>query len=347
MAQVRTWLAPPDAEPRHAHALTWLGDPLGHPSDLWWAPAALAALDSALSESRPDIVVLDHLFTRRALPLAHAHGAAVVLNTHNVEGPLAAAIGATGRFAERPGLAAKVAERTRTVEAAAVAAADEVWACSAEDAAALSAAYAPPGLVRVVPNVVDVPGALAPDDGRNRDEILYAGALGYPPNRDAVDFLLREVLPRLRETAPAMTLTVLGAAPPAQLRQAVEAAGATLTGTVPSAAPYFARAGVLAVPLTTGGGTRFKVLEAFAAGLPVVSTAKGVEGLSLVDGTHFLRAETASEFSAALCRLLADDRLRAEMRAAAHAVALERYSTEAVAPVVAAALTNLAALRSA
>ena len=72
----------------------------------------------------------------------------------------------------------------------------------------------------------------------------------------------------------------------------------TVTGTVPDVRPYFAAASVMPVPLSAGGGTRLKVLEAFASGVPVVSTAKGVEGLGLVAEQHYLQAEDPDEFVA-------------------------------------------------
>ncbi|RZS91448.1 glycosyltransferase involved in cell wall biosynthesis [Motilibacter rhizosphaerae] len=332
-------LGPPAAQP--VPALGWLAAPDGLPADRWWHEGVLAELASVVAELRPSVAVLEHLVMQRALPVLRAAGVPTVLSAHNVEGRLHDDMAAARGDALPPGLSARVAERTRAVEGTVVAQVDAVWACSERDAALLRETYAGCAPVTVVPNAVDVPEVPAGDEGRDLDEVLYAGALGYPPNVAAAEVLL-EALPALRAAAPALHLTVLGSGPPPALRaRAAATPGALLTGTVPDAAPYLARAGVLAVPLQVGSGTRFKVLEAFAAGLPVVSTPKGVEGLDVVDGEHVLLADSARELVEAVLRLRADAGLREALRAQAHALVGERYSTSAVAPLVAASVAEV------
>jgi polysaccharide biosynthesis protein PslH len=114
-----------------------------------------------------------------------------------------------------------------------------------------------------------------------------------------------------------------------------------VTGKVPDTLPYLHAAGAMPVPLHEGGGTRFKALEAFAAELPVVSTAKGVEGLGVVPGEHYLGAETTDEFVDALLGLFDDERKREELTSRGLAFVRERYSLAAARESVAGALAEL------
>jgi glycosyltransferase involved in cell wall biosynthesis len=93
-----------------------------------------------------------------------------------------------------------------------------------------------------------------------------------------------------------------------------------VTGVVPDVLPFVAAASVMAVPVFQGGGTRFKILEGFAANVPVISTRKGAEGLEVEDGTHLRFAESAGEFIAAIERIWTDERSAKNL--AAHGLAL-------------------------
>jgi len=164
--------------------------------------------------------------------------------------------------------------------------------------------------------------------------VLFVGNLTYWPNADAAIRLVRGVLPRLRcLTADPVTVTLVGnhGMHPELLSLAGEA-GVRLTGFVPDPAPYYREADVLVVPLGFGAGTRIKLLEAFAWGLPVVTTSQGASGLAVNDGVHALVADSADAMAAAVARLLTDGQLRD--RLAAHAFDLVRdcYALDAVVP---------------
>src|SRR4051812_41704682 len=110
--------------------------------------------------------------------------------------------------------------------------------------------------------------------------------MSWGPNGNAASFLIREVLPRVRQVRPDARLLIVGRNPPADVAAYHERAGVVVTGGVPDVVPYFRDARCLVVPLESGGGTRLKILEAFAAGLPVVSTPVGVEGIDAQNGVH-------------------------------------------------------------
>src|SRR4029079_14615073 len=97
-----------------------------------------------------------------------------------------------------------------------------------------------------------------------------------------------QTLPRLRRQFPGAGLRIVGKDPPAAVQSLAPLPGVAVTGTVPSMIPHLAAASALAVPLTACGGTRLKILEAFAAGLPVVSTAVGCDGIRATHGEHLL-----------------------------------------------------------
>ncbi len=104
-----------------------------------------------------------------------------------------------------------------------------------------------------------------------------------------------------------------------------------VTGPVDSLDPYWSRASVYVLPVRGGGGTRFKALEAMAAGLPIVSTPMGMEGIAAQDGTHYLSGETPTELAAAIVRLLEDRALRDRLAEAALRLVRERYDWRVVA----------------
>ncbi len=119
--------------------------------------------------------------------------------------------------------------------------------------------------------------------------IFYAGAYWWRPNFDAAHMLIDEIYPRLRERYPGTRLMLVGRNPTPQMEAAARAdEQIVVTGEVDDIRPYLAQSHVAAVPLLIGGGMRSKIIEAFAAGLPVVSTTKGAEGIEVVDGRELL-----------------------------------------------------------
>lgn len=124
---------------------------------------------------------------------------------------------------------------------------------------------------------------VSPDRDPNR--ILFLGSLEWRPNLDAVALLLDRIFPAVRALVPDAKLWIVGRNPPEHLtRRAAETPGVELLANVPDVRPYLARSSVMAVPLRIGGGSRLKILEALATGLPVVSTRVGAEGLRLEHG---------------------------------------------------------------
>ncbi|RYZ40946.1 MAG: glycosyltransferase, partial [Myxococcaceae bacterium] len=136
-------------------------------------------------------------------------------------------------------------------------------------------------------------------------DLVFVGSMDWWPNEDAVLRLAREVWPLVSSELAPGRLMVVGRSPSASVR-ALENERLVVTGSVPSVAPHLARALATAIPLRAGSGTRLKVLEAAAAGVPVVATRLAVEGLPMVEGEDVLLAESPQEFADALRRLRND-----------------------------------------
>jgi glycosyltransferase involved in cell wall biosynthesis len=161
---------------------------------------------------------------------------------------------------------------------------------------------------------------------------VYIGSFSWEPNVDAAIFLARDVLPRIRAVEPDVRLQIVGKDPPPQLMAMRQIAGVEVTGTVPSIVPYLERASVLAVPLSVGGGTRLKILEALAGGLPVVSTAVGAEGLDVVPEVHLRLAERPA-FADAVIGLLQQRHVAGRLAAAGRELVRRRYDWKSIGAV--------------
>lgn len=180
----------------------------------------------------------------------------------------------------------------------------------------------------VVENGYDLPGAAAvAEPGRRPPVVLLQGVLRYGPNQDAASYLVHEVGPRLRALVPGCRIRLVGE-PDGVVRRLHAPPDVVVTGPVGSMAPELAGAGVVAVPLRYASGTRIKILEAFAHGVPVVSTPIGAEGLDVVDGTHLLLAGPAEDFARACAQVLLEPSLADRLRKEARCLVAGRYSWE-------------------
>ncbi len=178
--------------------------------------------------------------------------------------------------------------------------------------------------VSVVPNGVDAAHYLqptAPALGR----LLYNGALTYGPNKDAVRWFVESILPKVREAVPEAHLVVTGRVPE-DCRDLSQNPSVCLTGYLDDIRTALSEASVCVVPLRAGGGTRLKILEAWAAGVPVVSTPIGAAGLAGAENSReLLIAGDAEDFASAVIGLLTDAARRESLATAARTLASSDY----------------------
>lgn len=174
----------------------------------------------------------------------------------------------------------------------------------------------------VVPNGYPAPastGARAETTERP-PTMLFVGPLSYEPNLYAVEWLVQRVLPLVRARVPDARLVVVGETDGVKLRR-LQRDGVEFRGWVPDIAPAYEESDVAVTPLHSGGGTRLKVIEALARGVPLVSTSFGCDGLDLVAGRDLLVADDPSAFADACVAAFDDVALRRRLIAAGH----ERY----------------------
>ena len=159
--------------------------------------------------------------------------------------------------------------------------------------------------------------------------LLYLGAMSWQPNAKAAEFLAREVLPAVRQRFPKARLQLVGRNPGAEVLALNQLPGVEVAANVPDVGVYLERATLLAVPLDSGGGTRLKILEAFAAGLPVVSTPIGCEGIDATNGRH-LWISSRESFADAICDALSNPEASRCLAENARQLALDCYDWPAI-----------------
>jgi len=178
---------------------------------------------------------------------------------------------------------------------------------------------------------VDVDFFASPSQAPPVSDILFCGSMDWLPNVDAVVYFLAKVLPLIRERKPDVTFTIAGRSPDAAVLKAVEGhTGVYVTGKVPDMRPYLWGSKISVVPIRIGGGTRLKIYECMASGLPVVSTAIGAEGLRYEDGKDIVIADDAERFAAACVRMLTEHPVRDSIARNALELVQDKLSWEAV-----------------
>lgn len=305
----------------------WWRNELGYPSDECWSPFRAAALRRLLRRTSFDLAIVDDIVFWRYAEIVRDF-VPLVIDYQNVQSQYDAEylaflpeedVGERERAAMALRTMRRVEERFRQTPTV---------VCSESDKAGLVDRGFAADNIAVVHNTVDI-------DEEDSTElhappvprVLFSGMMNYPPNASAALELIADIFPRVRSLVPDAELWIVGMDPePALLRAARSAPGVMVTGRVRATRPYFRSSSVMSVPLTLGGGTKYKILEAFKYRLPVVGSPKGCEGLDVVDGRDLLVARSADEHAGALVRILRDRDLGARLAASAEQLLRSRYS---------------------
>lgn len=259
------------------------------------------ALSDWIAGQTYEVSVVEHFWCAPHAPRLRPHCRSLILDLHNIESrwhyTCAQNERGPARWAHRRFAAAYRQEERRYLPEY-----DRVLVTSQTDADQVLQIH-PKADVSIYPN--SLPDHELPQSPRD-EAVAFSGNLEYLPNIQAVRYFRSEIWPALRERFPEMAWRLIGRNPHAVEPWLSGDPRIEMTGSVADAVNELGRARLAVVPLRSGSGTRLKILEAWAAATPVVTTTLGVEGLSGCAGKHWLIAETASEFISQISRLLQD-----------------------------------------
>jgi len=252
-------------------------------------------------------------YARPAVWAARLFGSASLMVEHNVE---------FQRIVEQaPELGEGARKKLKKFEVETANACDRVITVSNRDRRDLVAAGVREALVHTVPHGVDLERFenAEPVDLRDRYSIagdhavlVYHGIYSYPPNLEAIEELSHVLLPKLRAKGYPATVVAFGPQPPDK-----RLPGVVFAGPVRDLAGHLKGGDLAVIPLRQGGGTRMKILDDFAARVPVVTTHKGMEGIDVEHGRQLLIFDEPDEMASAVCGLLDDPQARMDLAEAA------------------------------
>lgn len=288
-----------------------------------------AALQQLLAEERFDIVQLESIHLAGYLPAIRSAPhppRLVVCDWHNIESEVLRRYSDTTRSFARRMYARHASGKLEQYERWFLGQCALHIAVSGRDAETLRRFNAD-AHVAVIENGVDAQqfDDAEGESNRRRRRVLFVGAMDYHANIEGAIFFAREVWPELAKSLPDAIFTIVGRNPSATVRSLAEGERIEVTGTVPDVRPYYRDAWLAVVPLRVGGGTRLKILEAMAAGVPVISTALGAEGLRAKPGQDYLLADTAAEMAQAALALARDPAHHARIASAGRELARSQY----------------------
>jgi sugar transferase (PEP-CTERM/EpsH1 system associated) len=323
---VRTVAVAPVTRYRNAvRAVALLPTSVPTTHSLLHAPAVARIVDEVAARERIDLVFCYCTGIAWALDLPALRGRPVVLDMVDVDSEKWAALVHRSR-PPKSWIFARETRRLRPVERR-LALSSRLTLVVTEHEAQILRAFAPGAQIQVLGNGVDLE-RLRPrgDTARDPRAVVFCGVMNYAPNVEGVLWFAREVLPMVRASNPGATFTIVGSDPVEDVRRLAAQPGIEVTGAVPDVRPYLWRASVSVAPLLTARGVQNKVLEAVAAGTPVIVTPPVAAGLPAALAGSCRVAESPAAFASALTEWL--NRSPAERESIVSQAALEPLSWE-------------------
>ena len=281
-----------------------------------------ARLRQLASQEKPSWIVA-HSY--HVAPLALDAFGPLWIDFHNLDSELWRRMGESSSSRVARAFARSQAPRVSRVEQSLVARAAGI-SCVSEREASLLARLVPTVPLIVVPNGVDLDRYTFRAEPASEEIVFYVGDLTWPPHAEGMAWFRREVWPRLERTRPNSRVEIVGRG-----AAAGEEGRFTFFGEGGDTRPHWQRAAIAVVPLLAAAGTRLKILEAAACGVPVVSTSVGAEGLEFADGSEIRIADGPGDFAAAVSELLGDSAARRRQALAARRKVEERYGWASIA----------------
>ncbi len=301
--------------------------------DVVFSAETIAQFRSISAQFQPDVTVLESLPLCNLTPVARESAQGLVIDLHNVESDLVAQAAQRQIDPETRRALETQASRIEALEQKAAALADALWVCSTIDRDRLIRNGADVRRICVVPNGIPRPESIQDwpprKETRWQPTLLYIGHLRYPPNIEAALSLV-DLMPALWDRIAGARLILAGRHPHPLISSRSQFGKIAVVADPSSTAPLLSSAHLAVMPLQRGGGTRIKALEAIAWGLPVVATARAVEGLQLEDRVHVRLAETREAFVTAICDLCENSDLYESQRVAARRHVMETFGPEVI-----------------
>jgi polysaccharide biosynthesis protein PslH len=294
------------------------------------SPEMSAAVAKAADSGEFDIIHLDSIhMIRYALAAERKNSRKAIYSWHNIESEAMRRYSAATTSAARRWYARFTAPKMAGLEGYILRNAFGHIVCSEREREQLQR-KAPEARIAVIENGVDTGYFDGCEGGTASRRIVFVGAMDYPPNNDAAIFFAKQIWPHIRKGLEGAELAIVGSNPFPAVLALRELPGVTVTGFVPDVRPYYRDALAAIVPLHTGGGTRLKILEAMAAGVPVVSTPLGAEGLDVADGENLLLVDSgdAEGWVERLTRLENSPALRGKLIESGLQLVRSRYDWE-------------------
>lgn len=280
-----------------------------------------AAIAKLVAGQDYDATIIEHFWCAPYVRQLRPCSKRVILDLHNIESAWHRSL---SDFESAPRALAlkRFADVSESLESKWLPAFDHLLVTSADDSEALRR-IVPDAHTTVYPNALpEIPQPAR----QEREEIVFSGNLEYAPNVVAVRFFYHRIWPALRLRWPHLNWRIVGKHPEAVRRIVQADPRIELTGAVDDAVASLAEAQVAVVPVRAGSGTRIKILEAWAAATPVVSTTLGAQGLECAHQQHLLLADDPGSFTESVSRLLASPRERREIGARGRKLYEERFT---------------------
>lgn len=284
------------------------------------------ALARILNEKDFEIIQIESIHLMNYLPVIRAAGSRclVICDWHNVESDLLRQYAESQSNIARKTYARRTARLMSECEAAALSEFDAHVVVSEHDAGRLRGVNSS-SRIHVVENGVDVDYYNDHDQTALRNRIVFVGSMDYHANIEAAISFARHVWPAVHEKNQELVFTIVGRDPSGSVRELATISGVEVTGSVQDVRPYYREAIMAVVPLKVGGGSRLKILEAMAAGVPVVSTQRGAEGLQVQNGKNILLCDSSDELVNAIISLVNDSNSRTQIISGGRKLVADRY----------------------
>jgi glycosyltransferase involved in cell wall biosynthesis len=326
--EVEFYRPPESSQPSHPlmAGLRTLFSPFPYNTAKFGSAEIRRVIRAILDKNQFDLILANFAFLADSVPRKLAKRTPVVLDEHESEGLLWRQYLRQGSMAMR-GFALVNLAKLAWFQKRLASRIDAIL-CASDRETEFARSFIPEEVgLWTVPNGIDADSYSSLLTGnKDSNAIILCAGLSVYRNRQAALWFAQNVFPTVRKEIPNAEFWIVGSNPNREIRELEETPGVHVTGTVEDVRPYYRRAVVSVAPYRYGEGTKLKVLEAMASGVPVIGTTIGCQGIEVVDGEQVLIANSEKEFSDGVIDLLRDAKRRTQMAGAARRLIEQKYT---------------------